>query len=280
MVGPGLVALLALQGQAGVFPARTVLPLAVAAGGNVAASGRLGALTLNPASAAAAKGIEVGVTSYPLTGLEGTSLAAAGGARLRVAFGLWSFAVKDIIDDDLVAVDPSLGQLSASSIGVTLGAAFAHRGFAFGVSASHRAQSIVGLESSSSAVSLGSRVEAGPLELGVSLLDIPLGAPDRDIAPSRTAVLGAATTWEPSKIVALRLELNAYAPGGRVSTARYGGSIAIRIGNFEALTGHSAFGGWGVGGAVAWKRLHVEAATSLVARDRMDRRVAFSVGYR
>lgn len=244
------------------------------------ATGRLSAVALNPANAAKARGVELGFSSYPETGLEGTSVAAAGGGRVSVVLGVWSFHVKDIVDDDLVALDPSLAELSASSIGATFGFAVTQGRLGFGMLATHRAQSIVGVESNASAVSAGLRLDARPVEIGVSLIDIPLGSPSRDIAPRRAAVAGLGLSVSPSTRMSGRVEVNAYAPGGRPADSFFGASAGVTVANFDVITGYSTTTGWGVGSGFSWRKWHVEAATSLVSRDRLDRRVAFSLTYR
>lgn len=274
-----LVLLVVVQGQAGVFPAQTVSPMLVGAAGNVAATSRLGAIHLNPANAALARGVEVGMVSYPQTELEGASVVLAGGRTVGVVLGAWSFGVRNLIDPDLVAIDPSLGELRASAVGVTSGVAVRRGALGVGVLATYRAQSIVGARSDASSLSAGLRLDLHPLEIGAALIDLPLVA-DRDISPERAVVSGVGGNLTIGGSIHTRIEIDAYVPGGRIAEARFGASNTIRVAAFEVVTGSSPISGWGVGSAISWQRWRVEAATNLRSNGLPNQHVAISITYR
>lgn len=278
---PGLTAgLLLVQSQAGAFPAHMMSPVLVAAGGNVAATSRLGVIGLNPGSGAFARGFEIDVGSFPQTELGGASVMIAAGRRLGVVVGAWSYDVKNLFDDDLIALDPSLAGLSATSVGFTSGLTFRSGGFGIGILATRRAQSIVGAQSAASALSAGVRVNLRRFEIGAALVDVPLGTVNRDVSPDRLALAGVAATLSLGGNVDARIEVNGYAPRARPSDLRGGASVTARISSLEITTGGSPLGGWGAGCAIALQRWRLDAATSFRSAGQLDQRLAVGLTYR
>ena len=152
-----LALIAALQGDAGVLPANPIPPLVVASGGTVAGTARLAGLFANPANAVGERGLEVSFVSYPRTGLEGFSVVGTGGGRLRISAALWSYALNDIFDPELIAQDPSLQDLGMSMAAASLGAAYRLKNFSFGAALAGRSQTIVGTDVSAGSLSLGTR---------------------------------------------------------------------------------------------------------------------------
>jgi len=163
---------------------------------------------------------------------------------------------------------------------VTSGVAFRHGALGLGVLASYRAQSIVGIHSDASSLSAGLRLDLHPLEIGASLIDLPIGSPDRNISPNRLAITAVAANLPISGAVHARIEIDAYAPGARPSSATFGASGTIRVGWLELRTGSSPLTGWGIGSAVTWQRWTLEAAAGLRSKGLPNQHLAISVGYR
>jgi len=270
---------LVLQGASGVFPAGPLPPLVTASGGAVVASGRTGAIQLNPASAAWARGVELSLVSHPRTDLEGFSAVLSTGARIGLVASIWSYALKDIFDSDLVALDPSLAGEGATSAGVSLGASWRMGPAGFGLVADHRMQSILDHQASASAVSVGARLDLKAVELGVAFLDVPLGSPHNNVSPRRTALAGVATTVRALRGVRVRAEIDAHATEGDFSRASYRAASTVALRQVEVTGGYSSWG-WSAGAAATYERWRLEVASNFVSSDRLDQRVAFSIIYR
>jgi hypothetical protein len=281
LIVTGLVATVAAtQGDAGVLPANPLPPLVIASGGVAGVNGRVGGVFANPANAVTTQGIELSFTRFPRTRLEGLSVVGVTGGRLSILAGLWSYALKDIFDADVLAQDPSLAELGLSSAAGALGVAWRSRHWSIGVSAAMRTQTIVGAQTSAKSWSAGFRLNVGPLELGGASVDMPWSHAASAAAPSRAVVMGAAATTAISSIVRVRLEVNARAPDHRLRGTEYGFSPSIRIGPLELTAGHWSNAGWSGGAGVEHARWRVNVSTNFVGGERLDQRLAFSATYR
>ena len=202
------------------------------------------------------------------------------GGRLSILAGLWSYALKNIFDADVLAQDPSLAELGLSSAAGALGAAWRSSHWSIGISAAMRTQTIVGVQTSATSWSAGLRLHIGPLEFGAASVDMPWSNAASAAAPSRALVLGAAATTAISSIVLVRLEANARAPDHRLGGTEYGLSPSIHIGPLELTAGHWSNAGWSGGAGLEHARWRVNFSTNFVGGERLDQRLAFSASYR
>jgi hypothetical protein len=163
---------------------------------------------------------------------------------------------------------------------VTSGVAVRRGALGLGVLATYRAQSIVGIRSDASSVSAGLRLDLQPLEIGAALVDLPVGLPNRDISPSSLVVTALAANLAIAGEIHARIEIDAYAPGGRGSKGTFGASGTIRVAWLELRTGSSPLTGWGVGSAITWQRWTLEAAAGLRSRGQLNQHLAISIAYR
>ena len=267
-----------LQGDAGVLPANPVPPLVVASSGAAAVSGRLGGLFLNPANATGERGMEVGFVSFPSTGLQGFSVVGVGGGKLRLSVGLWSYALADVFDPELIAQDPSLRELGVSMAAASFGAAYRLRRFSVGASLAARTQNIVGTHTAAGSLSLGSRVELGALHIGASVVNVPWANSNSAAAPTSAVWLASAAKHRIGSAT-VRLELNGQVPLADRSAAEVGLSPSMQWGPLEIVWGYSSRTGWSGGASLRHERLQIGAATNFVGQDRLDHRVALSVSY-
>jgi hypothetical protein len=276
VISSTLLALAFVQGEAGVLPANPVSPLLVASGGTTAASARIAGVHLNPANGSAINSIELAVVAYPRTGLEGFSVVAAGGRRLRFIAGLWAYSMTEIFDEDLIAQDPSLRDLGLSMAAGSLGSAIRVGRLSFGTAFTARTQTIVGTHTSSTSISTGVRLVLGYLEFSAAFADIALGNTQSTTSPDGTVSFGAATTYRVATVTT-RLEINAVRPNGESRRWTLGLSPSLTWGPLELILGYSASGGWSGGASFRHERLRFEAATNFVGSQRLDQRVALGL---
>jgi hypothetical protein len=274
----GLAIVVVIQGQAGVLPANPVPPLVVASGGTASASGRLGGIFLNPANATEARGVEASFVSFPRTGLEGFAVVASGGRRVRLLAAVWSYALTDIFDPELVEQDPTLGGLGLSMGAAALGVAFSAGRLGLGASVAGRTQTIVGTQTGAGSASVGSRLDLGAWDLGAAVIDVPWANTESAAAPIASFQVG--TAWEQAfGPVLLRIEIDGRRPLGDASRIECSVAPELRFGLLALTAGYTTASGWSGGVSLRYERLRVEAATDFVGRDRLDRRVALSFSY-
>jgi hypothetical protein len=275
-----LAIVVTMQGDAGVLPAHPVSPLVVARGSASAAAAGAGAVFLNPAAAAASRGLVFSLVSYPRTELEGFSVVGVTGGRIAVVAGLWAYSLSDIFDPEVLAQDPRLAELGLSGTAASLGTACRFGRTSVGVLATVRTQNIVGTRTDDAGWSVGMRLDGGSWEAGVAWLDQSFAATPSAAAPQPSYVLGAAVMRRIGAAFGARLEAGVRGePGSGEGPA---GALAPQLsyGPFEVAVAYSSNGGWSGGAAVTHGRWRVDAGTNFVGRDRLDHRVALGVTFR